>query len=288
MMASLRLLTVLALLGITCPSPAQTRVTVSQLEQFLHSKSASKESDAQLAKLLGTVTLSEQLTPSTLTWIVRTATPGPQTTEQLRLLASSSIFKQPPPSELPNTPPPNVTTQQQIIASARKYVTDLLHSFPDFLAVRTTLSFDDALQPTGRRKQPPEKATLQFVRQTHREIGYRKGMEIIDSTSNRSPDAPGLTTWGEFGPILKIVLGDSFQGSVQWSRWQRSETGAELAVFQYAIPKPASHYLIDFCCYRISKNDPTFYTFRDHPAYHGELYILLSTAQSTVSPSKRS
>ena len=89
----------------------------------------------------------------------------------------------------------------------------------------------------------------------------------------RLPADAELTTWGEFGPVLKTVLGDSFKGSVVWNRWETGEAGALLAVFRFSVPKPASHYLVDFCCYQKSKEDPGLYTFHDMPAYHGELHV---------------
>lgn len=247
-------------------------MTVAQLEQFLASKQASRESDAQLSELLGMVGLSEQLTSSTLTQIVRDIKLGPQSSEQLQLLASSSIFEQPPQIELPRTPPPDAATQLQMIASAEKYVSSVLHLLPDFLALRSTSSFDNTLRLAGGKQGKQQIAALHFLGETRRDITYRNGHEI-NSASGSSSAAFGLTTWGEFGPILKIVLSDSFQGSVRWSRWQISENGVRVAVFRYAVPKSASHYLIDFCCYVMSQDNPVSFPFRDHPAYHGELFI---------------
>jgi hypothetical protein len=80
-------------------------------------------------------------------------------------------------------------------------------------------------------------------------------------------------TWGEFGPILTVALVDSFRENLSWSRWQKSNTGEEVAVFRYTIPRSSSHYLIDFCCYQRSKEDPEMLRFRDKPGYHGELYL---------------
>jgi hypothetical protein len=68
-------------------------------------------------------------------------------------------------------------------------------------------------------------------------------------------------------------LGDSTDATLQWSRWQASDTGAQLAVFRYAIPSSASHYTVDFCCFQKSLDEPVDYEFHDKPGYTGEIYI---------------
>lgn len=255
----------------------ETRVTVSQLEQFLTSRHVLKKSDAEIASQLASATLSEQLTQTTLARIVAKANLGPQTTEQLTLLADSSVFRTPPGAEIPHIPVPDEAAQQRMIDAARTYVSSSLQALPDFLAIRTTRSYDNAPQLIGA-KHPRTKVELHFVHETCREIGFRRGREVSDASSHSLREvqpsaASGLTTWGEFGPILKTVLEDSFQGNVAWSRWQLSETRHQLAVFRFAIPKTASHYLVDFCCYQKSEDNPESFSFRDDPAYHGELYI---------------
>ena len=51
-------------------------------------------------------------------------------------------------------------------------------------------------------------------------------------------------------------------------------------MFSYRVPRSASHYVVDFCCYRKSLDNPEEYRFRDKPGYHGELY--LDTEAGTV------
>lgn len=269
-----RLAFLVCIVGLTCPAYAATRVTVAQLEQFLTSKRASKESDSEIADRLSSVQLSEQLTQQTLARIGNETGPGPKTIEQLRLLADASIFCAPPVSELPAQAAPDVNAQRQIVSAAAEYVDGALHRLPDFLAIRTTDSFDNIPEQT-KRKEP--KAELHLRREIRREIAYRGGHEVTESVYAHSTGADaapptGLSTWGEFGPVLKTILTDSVQGSVTWNRWQLSETGARVAVFRYTVPRSASHYLVDFCCYRKSADDPEL-GFHDKPAYHGELYI---------------
>jgi len=265
------------LLSFACiltPLHATSLITVAQLEQFLTSKQVSKQSDAAIADHLKSVRLTEHLTAQAFVRIKSETDLGPSTTEQLRLLAASSIFFPPPSDELPARAAPDPVSQKRMIDSAVAFVDGILHRLPDFISIRTTDSFDNTPESAGPKRAKP-KAELHFVRQTRREIAYRNGQELSDSVSGRSQNSsvPGLTTWGEFGPILKTVLSDSFKGSVVWSRWQMSETGGLVAVFSYRVPKSASHYLIDACCFQKSRGDPQSFPFRDKPGYHGELFL---------------
>lgn len=262
------LMILVAFFVLPIPLGAQVGVTVAQLQRFLTSKQAAKESDADLAIQLSSVVLSEQLTPVTLSRLLAEADIGPKIAEQLQLLAFASVFNPPPRVEIPNAPLPDSAARQRIISAAVSYVNTTLHQLPDFLATRTTLSFEKTLAQKGP-KHPRPKTTMQLARRSNHEVAYLNGREMKDPNSTDS----GLTTWGEFGPILKTVFADSFVGNVEWIRWQSSETGTLLAVFRFSVPQSASHYLIDFCCYRKSKEDPQEYSFRYKPGYHGELYI---------------
>jgi hypothetical protein len=265
------------LLGFACllaSLHATTLITVAQLEQFLTSKQASKRSDAEIADRLKSVRLTEQLTAQAFVRIKSETDLGPSTTEQLRLIGASSIFFAPPSDELPARAAPDPVSQKRMIDSSVAFVDTILHRLPDFISIRTTDSLDNTPESAGPKRAKP-KAELHFVRQTRREIAYRNGQELSDSVSGGSQNSvvPGLTTWGEFGPILKTVLRDSFKGSVARSRWQMSEAGALVAVFSYRVPKSASHYLIDSCCFQKSRDDPQSFPFRDKPGYHGELFL---------------
>lgn len=269
----------LVFLGLVEPLSAETRVSVNQLEEFLLSRHASKESDAELAYQLSSIQLSEQLSDSRLAEISAKVSVGPETAVQLKLLAISSVFEAPPSSEVPLGLSPDSLEQQRLIGLARVYASALVQHLPDFTAFRTTQAFNNSAQFTAKRHSKPE-IEMHFVREFHREVAFRAGQEVLDSQGGGSiagaprPIAPeGLTTWGEFGPILTTVLGDSLKGTIVWSRWQSGAEGRRLAVFHYSIPKPASHYLIDLGYYLTSQEDHQFLSFRDKPGYSGDLYI---------------
>jgi hypothetical protein len=54
----------------------------------------------------------------------------------------------------------------------------------------------------------------------------------------------GLTTSGEFGPILGTALLDAAKGNLVWNHWEQGMAGPE-AVYSYEISAPDSHYKVD-------------------------------------------
>jgi hypothetical protein len=234
--------------------------------------------DAEIADRLNQVVLAEQLTATTLKRITLEVELEPKTAEQVELLAAGSMFEAPPVAELPALPAPDAVMQAQMLKGAHDYVSSALHLLPDFLAVRVTRSFDN-LPIAADKKHAKPKIEMHFVQETRREIAVRDGREeSIPADGNggsaslrRRPE--GFSTWGEFGAILATVLEDSFNGSVSWSRWQTGEDGKAVAVFQYVIPRSASHDAVDFCCYSKADDDPATYSFHDRPGYHGEIWV---------------
>jgi len=263
---------------LTPPIHSATDVTVAQLEHFLTSSRAARMPDAEIAERLNAVTLSEQLTPGTLNRIRNETNLGPKSEEQLDLLAAASMFAAPPADEKPNLAAPEPGEQDRMIQLIRNNARQALSLLPDFIAVRTTRYFTNIPAVEPRRTTKP-KIQMHLTRESKGEIAYQNGHEIKRGVGNTEvarqdrTEAGGMSTWGEFGAILKVALGDTSQDSLQWSRWQRTDTAAELAVFRYTIPRASSHYSIDFCCFQKSIEEPVDYEFHDKPGYSGEIYV---------------
>jgi hypothetical protein len=119
---------------------------------------------------------------------------------------------------------------------------------------------------------------MHFVGEMQTGITVRNGKELDSPPTGHEEIgtyglSAGLSSSGEFGAVLAIVLGDATNDSLHWQRWQSSDSGGRIAVFGYAVPRSSSHYTVDFCCFRQSQDDPTEHSFHDKPAYHGEIYI---------------
>ena len=97
----------ICLFAFVLPVRAAPTVTVAQLEQFLTSTRTARLPDAGIAERLSKVELSEQLTSKTLSRILAESSPGPETEEQLELLATASVIQSPPVTELPSVPAPD-------------------------------------------------------------------------------------------------------------------------------------------------------------------------------------
>src|SRR5581483_495350 len=114
-----------------------------------------------------------------------------------------------------------------------------------------------------------------FVDQAASTVLYRDGRELVETpTGHNKPAAPGLTTWGVFGPILSTVLLDAARSKLTWGHWEQDAAGLE-AAFTFIVPKERSHYEVNYCCLAnqaaslVAQEMP----FRQLVGYHGELWI---------------
>ena len=268
-----RALWFLAIAGplLSAQSWAQS-VTVAQLRQFLTSQHARNKPDSETAGRLSSAALSERLSEARLQILVRDTQPGPDTAEQLELLAEESVFLGPAAAELSSEPAPDPAAQHAMLNAALNYMDTALRRLPDFLAIRSTRRYNNVPHLT-RKPGPKPKILLHAVGEFQRQIAYRNGSEVLDTDPAAAEPQAGLLSSGEFGPILSVVLTDSQHGEVAWSRWEHETTAGRLAVFRYSVPKSSSHYLVDFCCYWKSEDDPQAHEFRGYPAFHGELSL---------------
>lgn len=269
----------LAVMGCTLSAMAAKPSSVAALKQMLTEQESAHRSDGEIAQKLNDLELTEELTAPTLKRMTAEAQPGPQTAQALELLADASALLPPPPSEIPAAAPPDMTAQRGMYSAAVNYVVKTLQHLPDFLATREMRSFNDSPTVVGHSGYAPV-TPMHAVGTFHREITYRNGKEALEAEEvavKKTPGAAGLATWGEFGPVLAILMTDSLNGRVTWSRWEDGTNG-RMGVFHYAVPKTASHYHVEFCCAWNGMNVLTgsghaSLAYRGTPAYHGELYL---------------
>jgi hypothetical protein len=229
---------------ITPPAGAAKRVTVAQLEQTLTAAAAAHKSDAEIVRLISGIALSERLSEATLDRLDARLNAGPQVALDLRLLADQSAFLDLPAGELPATAAPDQAAQLRMFDAAARYVAETLARLPNFLATRTTNRYNDSPQEL-KQGAWPVRAGLHQVDQSSREVSIR-GEQRIDSPGRGSAvwdGQSGMTSWGEFGAVLGMILNDSVNGKVRWSHWEETSAG-QVAVFHYSVPKSASHFEI--------------------------------------------
>ena len=221
---------------------AAKRVTVAQLEQALDAAGAAHKPDAEIARQIGGMELSERLTEAALGRLNAQLVPGSRAALALEMLADQSAFLDPPASELPATAAADDAAQQRMLAAARGYVAQTLPRLPNFLATRTINRYDDSPQAL-KKGAWPVRAGLHRVDTSSREISVRDERENQPPTQGSAvwQRQIGLISGGEFGTTLGMILTDTVQGKVTWSHWEQAAAGPA-AVFQYSVPSSASHF----------------------------------------------
>ncbi len=169
-----------------------------------------------------------------------------------------------------------------MMARAIDFVALSLTDLPDFLANRVTTSYDDSPRPL----KPGDWAVRNGVHpigQANVEIAFVDGRETDDpaATNLQSKSARGgLTSWGEFGPILRVVLTDAAKGKLAWSHWEQNDS-RRVAVFQFSVAREQSHYTVNYCCVIVPgepihgtlRTGSTSSEFHQTVGYHGSLSI---------------
>jgi len=237
-----RLILLGLLAAMTLPALAAKQLTVAQLEQALTAASAAHKPPAEMVRLLTGMELSERLSDRTAERINGELNAGPDVGLALALLADRSAFLDLPASELPGTPAPDEATQLRMFDAAGKYVAETLPRLPNFLATRTTIRYDDSPQELQKGAWPV-RAGLHLVDRTSRETSVNGERENQSSARGSAlwQQRSGLTSWGEFGSVLGMILSDAVNGKVSWSHWEETASG-QSAVFHYSVPKPVSHF----------------------------------------------
>jgi hypothetical protein len=207
------------------------RITGESLEQKL--TAAHGEPDGQVARELSHLELTERLSAARLSRCEQQV-PGPHARNALLELADKSAFLDPPATEIPALAKPAAEAQQQMIKLTLDYVNQAIHQLPNFFATRATSSFQENLS-TDQPLRPMGKFSATVL--------YRNGEEKLHKAPFQGA-APGLTTYGEFGPILGTAMLDAAQGDLVWSHWEQGLSGPE-AVFRYAVNEEKSHYMVE-------------------------------------------
>jgi VWFA-related protein len=182
--------------------------------------------------------------------------------DSLRVLADESVFLNPPVSEIPSRPTPDFAAQKAIMALAVNYVAHTLPTLPNFMATRITQHFSD-LPEMVEKSSGEAVARFYPLGTVGTPVAFRNGQESDDpamlaASSVRGADkrdakdaklikaaTSGLASWGEFGPILGIVLVDAAKGKLGWLRWEQWES-KPVAVFQFSVGSAVSHYTLQY------------------------------------------
>ncbi|MGA9670424.1 MAG: hypothetical protein WBQ94_14520 [Terracidiphilus sp.] len=293
-MRRLIVLAFVALLAIPADAAQDsTRITAAELEQVLATSHDAHQADADLARQLSGMELTERLSAAKLARL-KAVLSGEKAQQALVALADSSVFLDPPAAEIPANPTPDPAARRRMLVSVVNYVNTTIRQLPNFIATRDTTRFED--RPLEDLQGSVGMTTLIYlplhvVGRSNVLVTYRDGHEVVEKVAakiNRGESQErGLFTEGVFGPILSTVVGDALKGNITWARWEngagwekgtRWEEGANgaEAVIRYAVPREKSHYSVGFCCVSSGitneTHEPTDWRkFAEIAAYHGEI-----------------
>ena len=264
---------------------AAKRVSIDQFEQLL--AAAHGQSDGKVAGQISDLELTERASSIRLArW--ETDFPGHHCHEAFTELADASAFLDLPAADMPIYSAPDRQTQKAMLEKANDFVNKTFSRLPNFYATRKTEHFEDtpahqtleniSMPATGRGVRsggmPSVSSEITQYRPMHTSgrssetVGYRDGYELRNSQkidrSKMSQPGHSLTTSGEFGPILSVVLQDSGRGKTTWGFWEQGAGGVE-AVFRYTVPAGQGSYMVS-----LPRGNRTEQIF---PAYHGEIAV---------------
>jgi hypothetical protein len=264
----------LGLLSACLIAGAQNPVTVSQLETTL--AAGHGKSDKDLAQQIGKLELTQRLTTARAARL-QADLPGEKSRLALEAIADASAFLQPPAEEILPTAPPDRAGQKAILSRAVDFVLSTVPGMPHFFATRETTRLErvkperevslDAAE-TSADASPRE--PFHLVDTSLVTVEYREGKELIENPDEKKKGVKdnGLTNWGEFGPLLGLVMSDILAGRIGWLHWELGADGP-MAVFRYKIDR--SHYIVRYCC--LPEADPKKRNVETVPPYDGEIAI---------------
>ena len=257
----------LALMTLLAPARAEKQspvksVSVQQLEAAL--ATSRDAADDRLAEQLSYLELTERLSASRQTRL-DAALPGPASRRALTTLADAAEFLNLPAADILSVPMPDHARQTAMLVMTRDYVVKTILKLPNFFATRETANFERAPDKfVGSSANADQHFPLQLVSHSTVTVLYRDNRELVAKGKARDAYTKQMRTQGEFGPILATVVHDAAKGRVTWSHWEQGAAGP-MAVYQYAIPKEQSHYMVSYVeVAHGSGNDP---------AYHGEIGV---------------
>ncbi|MFZ0394247.1 MAG: hypothetical protein WCF17_19615 [Terracidiphilus sp.] len=270
---------------------AAKRVTVQELTQILASMHQSNKTDDDVATRLKQVQLGEELTAADRATLEQYL-PGPESKEQLDILAGLSAFL--PPAASPS-PAPAIPDTGATLSRAQQWIKGTYLPVPTYTASKVVLRYQDDVQNTssqpGLQVDSPNTYTKLAEGRTDT-VETAQGVEKLVGDQAKAH-------WGENGqiseggpiPPLPDILEEAAQSEkVAFSRWATMD-GKPAAVFTFAVDKKKSRYSVNYCCFpqtdtatgvansgvMLAPGDiqsvTTWHPFKKTVSYHGLLFI---------------
>jgi len=248
-------------------------ISVAELVKFIKSSVQMKQSDAEVAKYLGRMKLTDHLDDRTVEELQGLGA-GPKTVAALRAMvdASSKLPEPPPPPKAlpppPPAPPPDSEEQGKIIAAAREYALNYTKQLPNYLCLEVVRrAFDNNVNDAAGSEQwrGSDTVVMRLSYFEQRE-DYKVVMVNDRAAENKSVDSlDGVTSQGEFGSMLKEIFTPESEARFEWDHWATLRH-RKMYAFSYDIDQAHSQFSILW-----EKTDKIV------PAYRGLVYIDVDT-----------
>lgn len=248
-------------------------VSVSDLVKFIKSAIELKERDADVAKYLAHMKLTDHLDDRTVEDL-QSLGAGPKTVAALREMVDASAKQPeppPPPKALPPpppAPPPDLIEQGKIIAAAREYALNYSKQLPNYLCLEVVRrAFDNNVNDAPGSEQWRSDDTV-VMRLSYFE--QKEDYKIVTVNNRTAEDKSvdslgGVTSTGEFGTMLKEIFAPQSEARFDWDHWAKLR-GRKMYAFSYDIDQAHSQFSIVW-----EKTDKVV------PAYRGLVYIDVDT-----------
>jgi hypothetical protein len=248
-------------------------VSVADLVKFIKSAIELKQRDADVAKYLAHMKLTDHLDDRTVEEL-QSLGAGPKTVAALREMvdATAKLPEPPPPPKAlpppPPAPPPDLTEQGKIIAAAREYALNYTKQLPNYLClevVRRAFDHNTNDAPGSEQWRGDDTVVMRLSYFEQRE-DYKVVMVNDRAVENKSMDSlSGVTSQGEFGSMLKEIFTPESEARFEWDHWAKLR-GRKMYAFSYDIDQAHSQFTIVW-----EKTDKVV------PAYRGLVYIDVDT-----------
>jgi len=256
----------LLLLGLSVQ--AQQTLTVARLIEFVKSSVQQKNADKDVAKFLGSIKLSEKLTPQVVEELQSDGA-GPKTVAALVQMVNETESLKPAPAKIamtvptPTGPPaPSEAERTKALEEVTSFARDYVKTLPDFICKQVTWrSVDIHYQPGSDGSWSPYDRLIEklsfFDHKENYELTQRNDNPTIGKTWE---SIGGSISRGEWASVLAEIFDPATHTHFRWERWGNIR-GNLTHVFSYRVEQKYSRETVAFEKQQITAG------------FHGRIYV---------------
>jgi len=148
---------------------------------------------------------------------------------------------------------PKAEDEAHILDGARKRALEYASNLPNFVCMQVTRRFEQPVPKALKGVRPEIRDEWKEIDSLSEQLTYVDGHENyqkINGAQRGNDMGRGVLSAGEFGTLLRMVFRAESKAEFKWHDLE-IENGKKLHVFEYAIPRATSQYMI-----RPSHNSP--------------------------------